>query len=76
MDLQSSTDAVEVEGMRALGQQPEHFRIVEVGEADGTVEPLLRPFQGGEPEEREQLHRLVEAGEPRWRAGGAVSAAA
>lgn len=77
VDLQPSSDAVEVEGVSALGQEPEHLRVGEVGEADGALEPLLRFFEGGEPEERERLHHLlVDAGEPRRSAGGAVWAAA
>lgn len=77
VDLQPSSNAVEMEDVPALGQEPEHIRVGEVGEADGALEPLLRSFEGGEPEERERLHhRLVDAGEPRRWAGGAVWTAA
>lgn len=65
VDRQPSSDAVEVEDVLALGLEPEHLRVGEVGEVEGAFEPLLRPFEGGEPQEREIFHhRFVDAGEP------------
>ena len=49
MRAKPHVDAIEVETVAALREQPSHFTVGQLGEADGALDPLLevrRPVNG------------------------------
>lgn len=64
MGLQPAVHTTEVEGVLALGQQPEELGVVESREADRALEAGAGAVEGGEAEEGQRLDdRPVDAGE-------------
>lgn len=71
--LEPAVDAVDVEGVLALGEEAEDFGVLEFGEANGAFEALAGAFERGEAEERKGFYDgLVDTGEAGAGPGEAV----